>query len=153
MAEADGKGEPKSKRKRATRREKALRDSRRIRLLASGQTINEVAAREGIPLRRARERVSAILARRVDTPAEFAEMQIRRLNEAMVVAYASMRDGNLKAVDRVIRITREYDRYHGFAPILAAAAAALPPPPLALAPAAPVSPQNDEATLNLVSSD
>ena len=42
-------------------------------------------------------------------------MQIRRLSEAMLVAYSAMSGGNLKAVDRVVKIVRELDRYHGFA--------------------------------------
>ncbi len=32
----------------------------------------------------------------------------------MVVSYSAMNGGNLKAVDRVVRIVRELDRYHGF---------------------------------------
>ena len=32
------------------------------------------------------------------------------------MAYAKMNDGNLAAVDRVVTIVRELDRYHGFAP-------------------------------------
>jgi hypothetical protein len=50
-------------------------------------------------------------------------MQIERLNEAMLVAYGAMSGGNLQAVDRVVKITREFDRYHGFARSLAAPAA------------------------------
>ena len=33
-----------------------------------------------------------------------------------MVAYGSMASGNLTAVDRVVRIVREMDRYHGFFP-------------------------------------
>jgi len=140
--------EAKPRRKRSTQREMALRDQRLIRALAAGQTIEELAAREDIPLRRVRERVSAILSRSPDPPAEFAQLQIRRLNEAMIVAYAAMSNGNLKAVDRVVKITREYDRYAGLAHSLAAPAApALPAPPLSLAPPALAPPQDDEATL------
>ena len=102
-------------RKRSTKREMALRDARLIRALAAGQSIEEVAAREEIPLRRARERVSAILSRRPDPPAEFANLQMRRLSEAMIVASAAMSQGNLEAIDRVLKITREFDRYAGLA--------------------------------------
>ena len=128
-------------RKRSTKREMALRDARLIRALAAGQSIEEVAAREEIPLRRARERVSAILSRRPDSPAEFANLQMRRLSEAMLVASAAMSQGNLEAIDRVLKITREFDRYAGLAEALAAAApppalAPIPAPLLALAPPA-----------------
>jgi DNA-binding CsgD family transcriptional regulator len=118
-----------ARRKRSTRREMALRDARLVRLLAAGATIEEVAAREDITPRRARERISEILARRAaDPPGEFVQLQIRRLSEAMTVAYGAMSNGNLKAVDRVINIIREFDRYHGFALSLAAVPAALAPP-------------------------
>src|SRR5208337_2994445 len=130
-----------TRRKRATRREMALRDARLIRQLAAGVAMEEIAAREEISPRRARERVSAILARRAaDPPAEFVQLQIRRLSEAMLVAHGAMSDGNLRAVDRVLRITREFDRYYGLALSLSAAAApdALAPlsPPAALPPPA-----------------
>ncbi|HEV7479522.1 MAG TPA: hypothetical protein VGO05_04475 [Roseiarcus sp.] len=42
-----------------------------------------------------------------------------RLNEALLVSYSAMHDSatgtNFEAVDRVLRIARELDRYHGFA--------------------------------------
>jgi hypothetical protein len=91
-----------------------------VRALAHGEPIDEVAAREGLTLKRARERVSAAVARRAPEPTEdFVAVQIARLNEAMLIAYSAMRDGNLAAVDRVLKITREYDRYHGLALTLA----------------------------------
>jgi hypothetical protein len=61
--------------------------------------------------------VREILARRAPSPpAEYLALQVNRLNEAMIVAYGSMAGGNLKAVDRVVRIVSEMDRYHGFFP-------------------------------------
>ena len=68
-----------------------------------------------------------------------------RLNEAMIVAYGAMAGGNLKAVDRVVRIVSEMDRYHGFysnpeeAPIGRRRLAPAPDAPLALAPPGGVS--------------
>ena len=70
----------------------------------------------GVTDKRMRERVREIPARRMPAPpAEFAAMQVSRLNEALLVAYSAMSGLNLKAVDRVVRIVRELDRYHGFA--------------------------------------
>ena len=37
-----------------------------------------------------------------------------RLSEALLVAYSAMSGANLRAVDRVVKIVRELDRYHGF---------------------------------------
>ena len=138
MAQGAGKGEPKAKpkRPRATKRELAQRDLRLIEKLAAGVTIEEIAASEGISVQWARERKAAILAERsLDRPHEFIQLQIRRLNEAMLVAYSSMTTGNVKAVDQVIKVVRELDRYHGFGPLSISqsfAEAPVTPPPLAL---------------------
>jgi hypothetical protein len=127
-----------SKRTRATKRGLAQRDLRLIQKLAAGVTIEEIAASEGISVKWARERKAAVLASRViDTPHEFVKLQIRRLSEAMLVAYGAMSNGDLHGVDRVIKVARELDRYHGFAPDRSApryapSLPAAPPPPLAL---------------------
>ncbi len=128
---------PPGKRRRTTKRELAKRDLRFIEKLAAGVTIEEIAASEGISPQWARERKAAILARRaIDPPREFMQLQIRRLSEAMLVAYSAMSAGNVKAVDQVIKVVRELDRYHGFGPSSIpqsfAALAPVAPPPLAL---------------------
>src|SRR6185312_3600198 len=140
------------RRKRATKRELARRDLRLLEQLAAGATIEEIAANQGISLHHARRRKAAILAQRaIDPPHEFIRLQIRRLSEAMLVAYCAMTDGNLKAVDKVVRIVRELDRYHGFGPDARfhgfAAPAPAEPPPLALPepPAALAPPKAEEA--------
>ena len=130
-----------AKRRRATKREQAMRDLRFVEKLAAGVTIEEIAASEGISPQWARARKSAILAQRaIDPPHEFIQLQIRRLSEAMLVAYSAMSAGNVKAVDQVIKVARELDRYHGFGPYPSAQRLAAPPPaapaPLALPPLA-----------------
>ncbi len=106
-----------ARRRRATKRDQAKRDLRLVEKLAAGATIEEIAANEGISVKWARERKAALLASRViDTPHEFIKLQIRRLNEAMLVSYSAMSLGDLKAVDKVIKVARELDRYHGFGP-------------------------------------
>ena len=119
-----------SRRRRATKRELALRDLRFIEKLAAGATIEEIAASEGISIKWARERKAALLASRViDTPHEFIKLQIRRLSEAMLVSYSAMSLGDLNAVDKVIKVVRELDRYHGFAPTEARRGTWRPCPP------------------------
>ena len=126
------------KRLRATKREMAKRDLRFLEKLAAGVTIEELAASEGISPKWARERKRALLANRaIDPPHEFIKLQIHRLSEAMLVSYSAMSLGDLKAVDKVIKVVRELDRYHGFAPhrnapSYAPSLPAAPPPPLAL---------------------
>ena len=102
--------------RRAARLVKARREQRIVGLLNSGVSIPEIAAREGVTEKRMRAVVSDILARRMpEPPAEFLALQKSRLNEALLVAFGAMSRGNLRAVDRVVKIVRELDRYHGFA--------------------------------------
>ena len=134
--DADAKAGAGPKRRRATKRELAKRDLRFVEKLAAGATIEEIAASEGISLKWARERKAAVLASRViDPPHEFIKLQIRRLSEAMLVSYSAMSNGDLRAVDKVIKVARELDRYHGFGAISSPqsfAEAPVTPPPLAL---------------------
>jgi hypothetical protein len=128
--------------RREARVKRASRERRIIALLNSGISVAELAAGERVTLRRMQILVRDILARRTpQPPAEYLALQVNRLNEAMIVSYAAMAGGNLKAVDRVVRIVSEMDRYHGFAASKAPPPAAqrrLPLPadraPLALAP-------------------
>jgi hypothetical protein len=98
------------------RRAKAARNVRLFNLLKAGVPMNEIALQEGMSIRRARELVQEMLVRReVDPPAGFVQLQIGRLSDAMMVAHAAMMEGNLHALDRVVRIVGQLDRYHGFA--------------------------------------
>src|SRR5271166_4949089 len=104
----------------ARRKARLKRDAREKRIvdrLNRGMSLAELAARQGVTLRRMQILVPEILARRAPSPpAKYLALQVNRLNEAMIVAYGSMAGGNLKAVDRVVRIVSEMDRYHGFFP-------------------------------------
>ena len=118
----------------AARRRKAERERRVIGFLNRGVSIAELAAREGVTERGMRKSIRALLARRApQPPAEFLALQVSRLNETLVVAYSAMSGANLHAVDRVVTIVRELDRYHGFA----VAAEAVSPRPPRLAPPSP----------------
>ena len=87
-----------------------------VRLLNSGLSIAEIATRERVTDRGMRKYVRGLLARRApEPPAEFMALQVSRLNEALFVSYNAMSGANLEAVDRVVKIVRELDRYHGFA--------------------------------------
>ncbi len=113
--------EPRSA-KRATRLEKAQREQRVVSLLNRGVSIPEIAAQQGLSLKRMRNLVREILAQRMpQPPAEFLALQVSRLNEALLLSYSAMHthaEGtNFEAVDRVVRIVRELDRYHGFAAV------------------------------------
>ena len=130
----------------ARRKARAKRDAREkwiIDKLNGGMSVTELAARQGVTLRRMQILVREILASRAPSPpAEYLALQVNRLNEAMIVAFGAMAGSNLKAVDRVVRIVGEMDRYPGFFPRRARAPRnrrrlalpareppALPPPP------------------------
>ena len=107
---------------------KAARNVKLFNLLKSGVPIGEIALQEGLSVRRAREVMQEMLERReVDPPAGFVQLQIGRLSDAMMVAHAAMMEGNMHALDRVLRIVGEFDRYHGFSSAKAQPAAAAPP--------------------------
>jgi len=62
-----------------------------------------------------RQIIAEMLAKReVDPPAGFVALQIARLSDAMQVAHTMMTEGDLKAMDRVIRLAAELDRDHGY---------------------------------------
>src|SRR5271165_6368061 len=145
--------------RRAARLLKARREGRIVQFLNRGVSIAEIAAREGVTEKRMRAVIRDILARRMPAPpAEFLALQMSRLNEALVVAYGAMSGGNLQAVDRVVKIVRELDRYHG----LVAAERRLPPgeprlappaeSPLALAAPPPARPETAPQTPERVQS-
>ncbi len=106
------------------RRATAERRLRIVERLTAGLSVAEIAGAEAVTARRVRQLVAETLAEHaVDTPAGFVPLQICRLGAAMQVAYAKMMTGDLQALDRVVKIVRELDRYHGFGGVEAA-----PPP-------------------------
>jgi DNA-binding CsgD family transcriptional regulator len=129
--------------RRKARADKAARERRIVNLLNAGVSVAEIAQSERVTERNMRATVRDVLARRApQPPAEFLAVQISRLSEALLVSYSAMGGGNLEAVDRVVKIVRELDRYHGFAAISQPARTEqgrlTAPAPLPLALAAPV---------------
>ena len=108
--------------RRAARQEKFERERLIVDSLNRGVSAAEIARRIGVTEKRMRALVKEILARRMPAaPEDFVALQVSRLNEALMVAYGAMSPGNLRAVALVVRIVRELDRYHGFAPAQARA--------------------------------
>ena len=76
--------------------------------------MGQIARQEGLSVRGARLLVERLLrSREVDPAPGFVQTQIGRLNDAMMIAHSAMMSGNLQALDRVIRLVREFERYHG----------------------------------------
>jgi hypothetical protein len=112
--------------RRAARQAKASRERRIIASLNRGVSVAAIAELEDVGETRMRALVRDILASRMpEPPAQFLAIQVSRLNEALLVSFGAMSGANLHAVDRVVKIVRELDRYHGF---VAAVRRGLPAP-------------------------
>jgi hypothetical protein len=100
------------------RRKAADQRLRILERLIAGLSVAHIARMENLTARRVRQIIGETLERReIDPPAAYAQLQIARLSEAMVVAHTMMTEGNLDAVDRVVKITAEIDRYYRALPI------------------------------------
>ena len=103
---------------RAARLAKFKREQRIVEYLNRGVAVVEIAAQMGVSEKRMHAIVRDILDRRMPhPPKEFVAIQASRLNEALLVAYSAMSMTNLGAVDRVVKIVRELDRYHGLSAV------------------------------------
>jgi hypothetical protein len=97
------------------RRKTADQRLRILERLTTGLSVAHIARVEKLTVRRVQQIVAAMLeSREIDPPAGFVQLQVARLSEAMIVTHTMMMEGDLQAVDRMIRLSRELDRYHGF---------------------------------------
>jgi len=118
----------------APRRKTADQRLRILERLTTGLSVAHIARVEKLTVRRVQQIIAAMLeSREIDPPAGFVQLQVARLSNAMIVSHTMMMEGDLQAVDRMIKLTRELDRYHGFTQ-----APAPPAPPHRLAAPAPL---------------
>ncbi len=102
----------------ASRRDE--REARIVGLLTGGASVAEIADQEGVSLKRMRNCLREILARREPRPpVEFLVRETNRLNEALRDSFDAMVDpktgrANFQAIDRVVSIVRALDRVNGF---------------------------------------
>ena len=146
--------------RRAKRQAKASRERRIIASLNRGVPVAVIAEWEDVGEKRMRALVRDILARRMpEPPAQFLAMQVSRLNEALLVSFDAMSGSNLQAVDRVVKIVRALDRYHGFVaaeqwgPPVASEAPEVIPPWLEARIAARIRPQMAPQRLEKIESE
>ena len=111
------------------RRASAARRERVFSMLRGGAGVLDVARCEKLTPRSIRRIVEQSLAlRELSSPQGYAQLQIARLNDVLLVTYDKMGQGDLKAVDRVLKTLAEMDRYHNFRPMVEAAPMALEAP-------------------------
>jgi hypothetical protein len=98
-----------SKRARVTRAQRVLAS------LIAGAGVDEIGATERLTRRRTESILRQELRNRWVAPAEdFARLQIARLEQMIFKLLERLQSGDLKAIDRALKIVDRLDRYHGF---------------------------------------
>jgi hypothetical protein len=77
--------------------------------------VDEIAATEWLTPKRTESILRQELRNRWVAPAEdFARLQIARLEQMILKLLERLQNGDLKAIDRALKIVDRLDRYHGF---------------------------------------
>ena len=93
-----------------------LRRQRIFARLREGLGYDEIAAEEGVSLRRIRQIVSEVLQKRaVDSGAEHAKLQLDRLAPAMRLAAEAIGAGDVSAIAPYLKVLDRLDRYQSVA--------------------------------------
>jgi len=99
----------------APKGDKISRAQRIFEALVGGAGVEAISAREKLTQKPVETIVRDALGRRWVLPlAEFAKLQIARLEALSVQALKRAQGGELKAIDRALKILDRLDRYHGF---------------------------------------
>jgi DNA-binding CsgD family transcriptional regulator len=116
---------------RERRRERARLEEDILHLVVSGYAAETIADRLKLSVKTVRRATAkAIEKRRLDSGAHYVHLQVMRLTKAMRVVDLNLENGDLKAVEPLLKVIAQLDKYHALA---APAPLALPRPPLALA--------------------
>ena len=119
---------------RERRQERARLDAEILDLVVSGYTCEAIADSLKLSVKTVRRATArAIDKRRLDCGAHYVHVQVLRLTKAMRVVDHNLEKGDLKAVEPMLKVIAQLDKYHALS--LPAPGAASPPP--LLAPARP----------------
>ncbi|MGO4873047.1 MAG: hypothetical protein ACLPGW_21010 [Roseiarcus sp.] len=100
---------------RARKAAPARRGPKILAALVAGASVDAIAEREGLSRKRVETMLRNELRRRWVAPAEdYARLQIVRLEAMSAELAAKAEQGELPAVDRMLKILDRLDRYHGF---------------------------------------
>jgi hypothetical protein len=106
---ADAKPSIQPKRSGPTRAQRVLAS------LIAGAGFDEISAAEQLTRKRTENLLRQELRNRWMAPAEeFARLQVARLEHMILRLLDRIQDGDLKAIDRALKIVDRLDRYHGF---------------------------------------
>jgi len=98
-----------------TKRARVTRAHRVLASLIAGAGVDEIAAKERLTPKRTESILRQELRNRWVAPAEdFARLQIARLEQMILKLLERLQSGDLKAIDRALKIVDRLDRYHGF---------------------------------------
>jgi Mor family transcriptional regulator len=101
-------------RRRAGRKETALRKYRVLDRLAAGGSHAAIAREENCSIQWIRRIIAeALQSREADPFEEFRKLQIARLSLALKVGHQALMDGKLAAIDPYLKTVKALDRYHG----------------------------------------
>jgi hypothetical protein len=93
----------------------ARRGPKILAALVAGESVDAIAEKERLSRKRVETMLRDELRRRWVAPAEdYARLQIARLEAMSARLAASAENGDLPAVDRMLKILDRLDRYHGF---------------------------------------
>ena len=107
---------PRLRKNPGTRSQRALRDERILERVRGGWLYEDIAREERLSLHRVRAIVSrAIKQRQADPSGEHAHLQRTRLAPALRLAAEAIAAGDLRAIDRMLRLLDRLDRYNGAA--------------------------------------
>jgi DNA-binding CsgD family transcriptional regulator len=102
-------------RRRKTRRAKLIeRREAYFDLLVSGYSIEQIARHAKTSPSAVRRAVGQALAKRpLESPEDYARLQVARLTKALRCADASLDEGDLNAIAPFVKVVRELNLYHG----------------------------------------
>jgi hypothetical protein len=104
-------------------------------LVASGYSHERVAREMKVSVATVRREIDRVIAaRQLDAPEKYVHLQVARLNMALERVVNAVEADDIKAVEPLMKLVAQLDRYHGLA-----GPGPLPPParPLGLPPPAP----------------
>ena len=103
-----------------TARDRAMRRLRIFARLQEGWTHEAIAQSENLTRERVRQIVAETLGQREVAPSyDHARLQAARLEPALQLAVERVREGDLAAIDRLLRVLNQLDRYQSVAAVSA----------------------------------